>query len=110
MRQGTNQPSPLTLLYTPVQLGQDIIQENITERLKVLSEDITDGVKCMVTGGGHPFSFLGLKRKTKFIQMQQLAPYSLCSAPLLTSTHSAKPFGTHTMYFMAVTQSSGKLG
>lgn len=48
----------LTLLHTPVELSQDVIQQDITEGLKVLGEDITDGIKCMVAGGGHPLCFL----------------------------------------------------
>lgn len=48
----------LTLLHTPVELREDVVQQNITERLKVLCEDVTDGIKCVVAGCGHPFSFL----------------------------------------------------
>lgn len=48
----------LTLLHTPVELSQDVIKQDIIEGLKVLREDITDGVECMVAGGGHPFCFL----------------------------------------------------
>ncbi len=48
----------LTLLHTPVELSQNVIQQDIIEGLKVLGEDITDGVKCMVAGGGHPLCFL----------------------------------------------------
>jgi len=48
----------LTLLHTPVELSQNIIQQDAIEGLKVLGEDITDGIKCMVAGGGHPLGFL----------------------------------------------------
>lgn len=48
----------LTLLHTPVELSQNVIQQDVTEGLKVLGEDITDGIKCMVAGGGHPLCFL----------------------------------------------------
>lgn len=53
----------LTLLHTPVELSQDVIQQDITEGLKVLGEDITDGIKCMVAGGGHPLCFLRAQHK-----------------------------------------------
>lgn len=48
----------LTLLHTPVELSQNIIQQDVVEGLKVLGEHIRDGVKCMVAGGGHPLRFL----------------------------------------------------
>ncbi len=48
----------LTLLHTPVELSQNVIQQDVIEGLKVLGEDVTDGVKCMVAGGGHPLCFL----------------------------------------------------
>lgn len=48
----------LTLLHTPVKLSQNVIKQDVTEGLEVLGEDITDGIKCMVAGGGHPLCFL----------------------------------------------------
>lgn len=51
----------LTLLHTPVELSQNVIQQDVTEGLKVLSEDIADGVKCMVACGGHPLCFLRMQ-------------------------------------------------
>lgn len=51
----------LTLLDTPVELSQDVIKQDVTEGLKILGEDITDGIQCMVAGGGHPLCFLQVK-------------------------------------------------
>lgn len=48
----------LTLLHTPIELSQDVIQEEVVEGLKVLSEDVTDGIKCMIACCGHPLGFL----------------------------------------------------
>lgn len=48
----------LTLLDTPVELRQNVVKQNVVEGLKVLGEDITDGIKCVVAGGGHPLCFL----------------------------------------------------
>lgn len=48
----------LTLLHTPVQLRQDVVEQNVAQGLEVLGEDVADGVKCVVAGGGHPLGFL----------------------------------------------------
>lgn len=48
----------LTLLHTPVQLSQDVVKQDVVEGLEVLGEDIADGIKCVVAGGGHPLCFL----------------------------------------------------
>lgn len=61
-------PPVLTLLNTPVQLGQDVIQQDITERLKVLREHVRDGVKCVVTGRRHPLCFLADQNTTEGLQ------------------------------------------
>lgn len=50
-----------TLLHTPVELSQDVIQQDIVEGLEVLGEDVADGIKCMVAGGGHPLCFLRMR-------------------------------------------------
>lgn len=49
----------LTLLHTPVELGQNVVQQHVAQGLKVLREDVADGVKRVVTGGGHPLRLLG---------------------------------------------------
>lgn len=48
----------LTLLHTPVELRQDVVEQHVAQRLKVLGEDVADGVKCVIAGGGHPLGFL----------------------------------------------------
>lgn len=48
----------LTLLHTPVELRQDVVQQHVAQRLEILGEDVADGVKCVITGGGHPLGFL----------------------------------------------------
>lgn len=50
--------STRTLLHTPVQLSQDVIKQDVVEGLEVLGEDVADGIKCVVAGGGHPLCFL----------------------------------------------------
>lgn len=46
------------MLHTPVELSKDVIQQDAIEGLKVLGEDIADGVKCVVAGSRHPLCFL----------------------------------------------------
>lgn len=61
------------MLHTPVQLSQDVIQQDGAEGLKVLGEDVTDGVKCVVAGGGHPLRFLGGERgaqRNQYVNMK----------------------------------------
>lgn len=46
------------MLHTPVELRQDVVEQHVAQRLEVLGEDVADGVKCVVAGGGHPLGFL----------------------------------------------------
>lgn len=50
---------------TPLQLCEDVNQQDFTERLVELSEHVTDGVEGVVTRGGHPLGFLQVYKKKK---------------------------------------------
>lgn len=47
-----------TLPDAPLQLGEDVDQQDLAERLVELSEDVADGVEGVVTRGRHPLGFL----------------------------------------------------
>lgn len=51
-----------TLLHTPQQLTQHIVQQDGAEGVEVLSEHIHHSIEGMVTGGGHPLCFLEVGR------------------------------------------------
>lgn len=71
----------LTLLHTPIKLSQNVIKQDVTEGLKVLGEDIADGIKCMVAGGGHPLCFLR-------------AQHNLCEIFYFVYQHENKDYDT----------------
>ncbi len=48
----------LTLLDTPEELTQHIIQEHRSEYFKVLGENVHHGIQSMVACGRHPLSSL----------------------------------------------------
>lgn len=52
----------LTLLDTPLQLCEDIFQQDFTEGLVKLCKHVTDGVQSVVARRRHPLSFLQTKR------------------------------------------------
>lgn len=47
-----------TLYDTPLQLSENVSQQDLTERLIELGEDVTDSVQGVVTGRGHPLVLL----------------------------------------------------
>lgn len=56
-----------TLTDAPLQLSEDVRQQDFTERLIKLREDVTDGVERMVTRRRHPLGFLMKKKMTRTI-------------------------------------------
>lgn len=47
-----------TLPDAPLQLREDVDQQDLTERLVELSEDVADGIEGVVARGCHPLGFL----------------------------------------------------
>jgi hypothetical protein len=45
----------LTLLYAPLQLVVQILQQNSLQRVEKLREDVHESVQSMVARRGHPF-------------------------------------------------------
>lgn len=52
----------LTLLDAPLQLRENVHQQDFAEWLEELREDVTDGVQSMVTRGRHPLGLLEADR------------------------------------------------
>lgn len=50
--------TPPTLPDAPLQLREDVGQQDLAERLVELSEDVADGVEGVVARGRHPLGFL----------------------------------------------------
>lgn len=48
-----------TLPDTPLQLREDVGQQDLAERLVELGEDVADGVQRVVARRRHPLGFLG---------------------------------------------------
>lgn len=55
--------TPPTLPDAPLQLREDVGQQDLAEGLVELSEDVADGVEGVVTRGGHPLGFLKAGRQ-----------------------------------------------
>lgn len=65
--------APLTLLHTPVELRQDVVEQHVAQCLEILGEDVADGVKCVIAGGGHPLGFLqGGRGSTRAVSSEVL--------------------------------------
>lgn len=47
-----------TLPHTPLQLGEDVHQQDLAQGLVELREHVADGVQRMVACGRHPLRFL----------------------------------------------------
>lgn len=53
--------TPPTLPDAPLQLCEDVDQQDLAQRLVELGEDVADGVEGVVARSCHPFSFLEAK-------------------------------------------------
>jgi len=49
----------VTLLNTPMQLGEELLQQQMTKNIEILREDINNSVQGVVACGRHPFGLLG---------------------------------------------------
>lgn len=56
-----------TLPDAPLQLREDVDQQDLAERLVELSEDVADGVEGVVTRGCHPLCFLEVEQQSSSI-------------------------------------------
>lgn len=85
-----------TLPDAPLQLRENVSQQDLTERLVKLGEHVADGIQCVVTSCRHPLRFLEANKKKKkqsdvIKDFNPLPPHhSVCAHELLTVCYDLK--------------------